>query len=164
MVASMAASEPDASLGKRMEALALAPLLFLVTLGVGWLIWCVLEWRNGRTPSYRLLGLRVVRTADEQPVRLARSFARSCICFLLVIPTTVICCIIGVSFVFGASAPEDLLRRPRTAPWDRLTGTKVVDERTRPGGSGGIAGVVLDHIDLMDIPSAPEAHTNGRIH
>jgi hypothetical protein len=164
MVDLVAASEPEASLGRRMEALALAPLLFLATLGVGWLIWCVLEWRNGRTPSYRLLGLRVVRKADEQPVRLARSLARSCICFLLVIPTTLICCIIGISFVFGASAPEDLLRRPRMAPWDHLTAAKVVDERTRPGVSGGVTTVVLDRIDLTDMPPAPEAHTNGRIH
>jgi hypothetical protein len=147
-----------------MESLALAPLLIVVTLGVGWLVWCVLEWRTGRTPSYRLLGLRVVRAADGQPARLARSFARSCLCFLLVVPTTVICCIVGISFVFGASAPQDLLRRPRAAPWDRLTATKVVDGRTGSGGSGGIASVVFDHIDLMDTPSAPEAHTNGRIH
>jgi hypothetical protein len=108
--------------------------------------------------------LRVVRMTDEQPAHLARSFARSSICLLLVIPTSVICCIVGISFVFGASAPEDLLRRPRRAPWDHLTGTKVVDERTRAGESGGIAGVVLDHIDLTGIPPTPEAHSNGRIH
>jgi hypothetical protein len=82
----------------------------------------------------------------------------------LVIPTMVICCVIGISFVFGASAPEDLLRRPRTAPWDHLTATKVVDERAPKGGSSQFAGVVLDHIDLTGIPPAPEAHTNGRIH
>src|ERR1700722_8074158 len=105
-VVAMAESQPAAaSLGKRIEALALAPLLVIATLGVGWLVWCVLEWRKGRTPSYRLLGLRVVRVADEQPVRLVRSLARSCICFLFVVPTTVICCIVGISFVFGASAP-----------------------------------------------------------
>jgi hypothetical protein len=160
----MAAREPDASLGRRMEALALAPVLVVATLGIGWLVWCVLEWSNGRTPGYRLLGLRVVRTSDGQPVRLVRSFARSTICLLLVIPTIVVCCVIGVSFVFGASAPEDLFRRPRTAPWDHLTATKVIDERARSSGSGGGAGVVLDHVDLTGIPPAPETHTNGRVH
>ena len=80
----MAGRVPAASLGKRIEALALTPLLFAVTLGVGWLVWCVLEWRNGRTPSYRLLGLRVVRQSDGRPIRLVRSLARSSICCLLI--------------------------------------------------------------------------------
>jgi hypothetical protein len=160
----MAAREPAASLGRRMEALALAPLLFVVTLGVGWLVWCVLEWGKGRTPSYRLLGLRVVRSSDEQRIRFARSFARSTICLLLVLPTAVVCCVIGISFVFGASAPEDLLRKPRTAPWDRLTATKVVDERTQLREGGGAAPESSTHVDLSGMPSVPEAHTNGRAH
>ena len=160
----MAARTPAASLEKRLEALGLAPLLLVATLGVGWLVWCVLEWGNGRTPSYRILGLRVVRTSDGQPARPARSFVRSSICLVLVIPTVVIGCVIGTSFVFGASAPEDLLRRPRTAPWDRLTATEVVDERAPTGGGAGeIPGVLLDHIDLSAIPPTPEARTNGSI-
>jgi hypothetical protein len=160
----MAAREPAASLGRRLEALALAPLLLLVTLGVGWLVWCVVEWGNGRTPSYRLLGLRVVRVSDEQPIGLVRSFARSSICLVLLLPTIVVCSVIGVSFVFGASAPEDLLRQPRPAPWDRLTATKVVDERTDSKGGGGVAREPLDHGDLLGIPPASEVHTNGRVH
>jgi RDD family len=160
----MAVSEPTASLGRRIEALALAPLLCIVTLGVGWLIWCVVEWGHGRTPSYRLLGLRVVRISDEQPIRLARSFARSSICLLLVVPTIVACVVIGLSFVFGASAPEDLLRHPRSAPWDRLTDTKVVDERPQSSEGGGAARATSTQIDLTGIPSAPEGHTNGRAH
>jgi RDD family len=160
----MAARVPAASLGKRLEALGLAPLLLIGALGVGWLAWCVYEWGNSRTPSYRLLGLRVVRTVDEQPAGVARSFVRSSICLLLVLPTTVICCVIGISFLVGASAPENLLRDPRTAPWDRLTGTKVVDERTQPTRGDASAREWLDHIPLGESPSAPEAHTNGRVH
>jgi hypothetical protein len=137
---SMAKFGAPASLGRRMEAFALAPVLFVVTLGVGWLVWCILEWRNGRTPSYRLLGLRVVRTSDGRPIGLARSLARSSICCLLVIPTAAICCVVGVCFAVGASPPDDLLRRPRTAPWDRLTATKVTDERTRLRLDPGLRG------------------------
>jgi hypothetical protein len=164
MVASMAGSEPVASVGKRLQALALAPLLFVVTLGVGWLVWCVVEWAHGRTPSYRLLGLRVVRTSDEQPARLLRSFARGIICLLLVVPTIVVCCVIGFTFVFGASAPEDLLRRPRTAPWDHITATKVIDEGTQRRDSRPATRNTLDHIDLRGARQAPEAQTNGRVH
>jgi hypothetical protein len=162
-VVAMAEREHAASLGKRIEALALAPLLLIVTLGVGWLVWCVLEWSKGRTPSYRVLGLRVVRTSDEQPIRLLRSCARSSICLLLVVPTVAVCCVIAFSFVFGASAPEDLLRGPRAAPWDLLTATKVIDEGTRSKGGPGGAHKPLDDIDLTGAPGAPEVHTNGHV-
>ena len=163
-VVAMAESQPAAaSLGKRIEALALAPLLVVVTLGVGWLIWCVLEWRKGRTPSYRLLGLRVVRTSDEQPIRLVRSCARSSICLVLVLPTVAVCCVIAFSFVFGASAPGDLLRRPRAAPWDLLTATKVIDEGTHSRGGRSVRQKPMEEIDLTGTPSAPEVQTNGHV-
>jgi hypothetical protein len=160
----MAGSEPVASVGKRMEALALAPLLFVVTLGVGWLVWCVVEWRNGRTPSYRLLGLRVVRRSDERPIRLARSLARSSICCVLIVPTIAICTVIGICFVFGASPPDDLLRHPRTAPWDYLTATKVVDDRTQPRVDGDFGHGILDPIDLSSAARATETRNNGHVH
>jgi hypothetical protein len=161
---SMAAREPAASLGRRVEALALAPLLFVVTLGVGWLVWSVLEWRDGRTPSYRLLGLHVVRTSDDRPIRLARSLARCGICILLVIPTVAICCVIGISFVFGASPPDDLFNQPRTAPWDFLTATKVTDARTQPRPGGDFDHGLLRPIDLSRATRPPGTQNNGRVH
>jgi hypothetical protein len=164
IVVSMAGSEPVANVGRRLAALALAPLLLVVTLGVGWLVWCVVEWANGRTPSYRVLGLRVVRTSDEQPARLVRSFARGLICLVLVVPTIVVCCVIAITFVFGASPPDDLLRRPRTAPWDHITATKVIDEGTQVSEGRRATRKVLDHIDLSGPRQAPEAQTNGRVH
>ena len=164
MVVPMAGSKPVASLGKRIEALALVPLLFIVTLGIGWLVWCVIEWTGGRTPSYRVLGLRVVRASDDRPIRLVRSLARSAICLLLIIPTIVVCGVIGISFVFGASAPEGLFRQPRAAPWDRLTATRVVDGRMPSKGSAPVVYETLDHIDLAGLPPAPGAQTNGRVH
>jgi uncharacterized RDD family membrane protein YckC len=126
-----AAAEPlRASLGRRIEALLLTLFLFIGSLGVGWLIWTVLEWRSGRTPSYRLLGLRVVTLADGRPIGLARSIVRNGIlCTVLLLPSVLACCILAATFVMGASPPDLLWARPRTAPWDRLTRTQVVDER-----------------------------------
>jgi hypothetical protein len=160
---SMAGRKPAASLGKRIEALALTPLLFVVTLGVGWLVWSVLEWRDGRTPSYRLLGLRAVRASDERPIRLARSLARWCICCLLVIPIVAICCVIGICFVFGASPPDDLFNHPRTAPWDYLTATRVTDEGTQPDLGGDFGHEILRPIDLSRA-TRPPGTQNGRVH
>src|ERR1700689_3390657 len=43
---------------------ALAVLLFILTLGAGYLIWAVVTWGQGQTPAQRLLGLRCWRPTD----------------------------------------------------------------------------------------------------
>lgn len=119
-----------ASLGRRIEALLLTFFIMVGSLVIGWLLWSVIEWRTGSTPSYRLLKLRVVSRSSGRPIGFMRSFVRNGIlCTLLLLPTIVACCLLGVVFVMGASAPDQLLALPRTAPWDRLTRTDVVDER-----------------------------------
>jgi RDD family len=157
----MAGRQPVASLGKRIEALVLTALLIVVTLAIGWLIWSVFEWRNGQTPSYRLLGLRIVRLSDERPIRLGRSLARACICCLLVIPTVAACCVIGICFTLGASPEDGMLRRPRIAPWDYLTATKVIDERAQPESIGDLGLAILEPIDLAGATRASGTHNNG---
>jgi hypothetical protein len=151
-MASMPEGQHEANLGRRLEALLLTPLLLIVTLGIGWLIWSIFEWRHGRTPSYRLLGLRVVRRSDGQPIGLGRSFIRSGLCCpILVVPTIIIGGIVGACFALGASPPDGLLSRPRAAPWDRLTSTRVVDERA-DSETDGVAGADGDAViaDLID--------------
>jgi RDD family len=158
----MVRKEPAASFGRRIGALALTVVLLVVTLVVGWLVWSVFEWRHGRTPSYRLLGLRVVRRSDERPIGLWRSLLRSGVCCpVLVVPTVVIGCLIGFCFAFGASPPEGLLRRPRTAPWDLLTATKVLDVRPRPSPEPGGPGEPTDLVDLLGTTTVPETRRNG---
>ena len=111
----MVGTDRGASLGRRIGALGLTVVLLVGTLVVGWLVWSVFEWRHGRTPSYRLLGLRVVRRSDARPIGLGRSLLRSGICCpLLVVPTVVIGGVIGLCFALGASPPDGLLRQPRT--------------------------------------------------
>jgi uncharacterized RDD family membrane protein YckC len=49
--------------------------LFIVTLGVGYLAWSAVTWRQGQTPAQRLLGLRcwrpdTRRVADRQQMTL----------------------------------------------------------------------------------------------
>jgi hypothetical protein len=159
---SMVGHESAASLGKRIGALALTPVVLVATLGVGWLAWSVLEWRNGRTPSYRLIGLRVVRIQDEKPSGFVRSLVRSCICGLLVVPTIAVGCVVGVCFVFGASPPDDLFR-PRRAPWDHLTATMVIDERPTSGVHGSVPSENLGPLDTTAYPR-PGIQGNGRAH
>jgi hypothetical protein len=129
-LAAMAGQRPAATFGRRINALLLTVVLIVVTLGIGWLVWSVVEWRHGRTASYRKMGLRVVSRSDAKPIGLSRSILRNAIlCTLLIIPTVLVCVVLGIVFSMGASPPEGLLNTPRPAPWDRLTGTLVVDER-----------------------------------
>lgn len=131
---------PAAGLGVRIKALVLTSLLIVVTLGVGWMAWSVVEWRHGRTVSFKLMGLRVVRTSDGRPIGLGRSLLRNALlCSVLFVPTVLACLVLALAFVMGASPPEDLLSKPRNAPWDRPTKTMVVVERRRPFSRGKYA-------------------------
>ena len=124
---------PAASVGTRTRALLLTPLLIIVTLGVGWLAWSVVEWCSGRTPSYRRTNLRVVRKSDGKPIGLGRSVLREVCCAVLLVPTLLACCFVALSFAMGASPPEGVFGQSRRAPWDLLTRTDVVnDAQHRP--------------------------------
>jgi hypothetical protein len=50
--------------GRVTAAYALAVLLFVVTLGVGYLAWAVVTWGGGQTPAQKLLGLRCWQPQD----------------------------------------------------------------------------------------------------
>ena len=158
----MVRKEPAASLGRRIGALGLTALLLVATLVVGYVVWSVFEWRHSRTPSYRLLGLRVVTRADAQPIGFGRSFLRSGVCCtLLVVPTVVIGAVVLLCFAFGASPPDGLFRQPRSAPWDALTATTVLDERSRPTVQPGPEFRPLDPVDLAGQPVTELPRANG---
>ena len=121
---------PEATFGRRAESLLVTVGLIIATLGVGWLVWSVVEWRHGRTASFRVTGLRVVRRSTGRPIGICRSLVRNALlCTVLLVPTVLVCAFLAFVFVMGASPPADLLSRPRTAPWDRITDTIVLDER-----------------------------------
>jgi hypothetical protein len=99
----------------RIKALSITFGLIVVTLGVGWLVWSVVEWRHGRTASNAVL------------------------CTVLLIPTMLLCLVVAFAFVMGASPPSDLFSKPRNAPWDRMTKTTVVLDHRRPFKRGKYA-------------------------
>jgi hypothetical protein len=115
-----------ASVGQRSTAWLVNVGLFLATLGVGWLVWSVVEWCGGRNPSYRLRGLRVLRRVDGSPAGLGRSVLRELCCVMLMVPTLIACAVIGLGFAMGASPPEGVFGQSRRAPWDVLTRSVVV--------------------------------------
>jgi uncharacterized RDD family membrane protein YckC len=49
------------SIGRVAAAYVVAVLLFIVTLGIGYIIWSLVTWGHGQTPAQRLFGLRCWR-------------------------------------------------------------------------------------------------------
>jgi uncharacterized RDD family membrane protein YckC len=50
-----------ASVGRRIGAYFLSIPLFIVTLGIGYLIWGLIVWSRGQTPALQVLGMRCWR-------------------------------------------------------------------------------------------------------
>lgn len=50
-----------ASVGRRIGAYFLAILLSIVTLGIGYVIWGLIVWGRGQTPTYQVLRMRCWR-------------------------------------------------------------------------------------------------------
>ncbi|MDE2932267.1 MAG: RDD family protein [Chloroflexota bacterium] len=61
-----------ASQGRRLAGAVLDVGIFLLTLGIGWVIWYLIAVRRGQSPAKRLLGMRVIRE-DGAPATLGWS-------------------------------------------------------------------------------------------
>jgi hypothetical protein len=57
-----------ASSQHRIAAMFLEPVLFVLTGGIGWIIWSLLSWKNGQSPAQRILKIRVFSFGSNQPV------------------------------------------------------------------------------------------------
>jgi uncharacterized RDD family membrane protein YckC len=55
------------SIGRVVAAYTVAVLLFIVTLGIGYIIWSLVAWGHGQTPAQRLFGLRCWRPGTGRP-------------------------------------------------------------------------------------------------
>ncbi len=55
------------SIGRVIAAYLTAVLLFIVTLGIGYLIWSLVTWGYGQTPAQRLFGLRCWKPETRRP-------------------------------------------------------------------------------------------------
>jgi uncharacterized RDD family membrane protein YckC len=56
-----------AGVGRVVAAYVVAVLLFIVTLGIGYIIWSLAAWRDGQTPAQRLFGVRCWRPESSRP-------------------------------------------------------------------------------------------------
>jgi uncharacterized RDD family membrane protein YckC len=107
------------SAGKRLGAALLDGLLFVVTLGIGWLIWWVISWGKATSPAKGLLGMRIVRLNENRPLTMGEMAMRELVgkWLLNFIPFYGL---VGAIFV--------LVDENRQALWDKVAGSTVVDD------------------------------------
>ncbi len=55
-----------ASVGRRIGAYFLSIPLWIVTLGIGYIIWGLIAWGNGQTPALQVLGMRAWRPQENR--------------------------------------------------------------------------------------------------
>ncbi|HMS49715.1 RDD family protein [Candidatus Neomicrothrix sp.] len=106
--------------GKRFGASCLESLLFLVTIGIGWMIWSLIVWGRGQTPSKQLLGMRVVKQDTGQVATWGTMFVREFVAKTLIGYGS-----LGITSIVGCFM---VLNDNHQAFWDRLASTLVVDE------------------------------------
>ena len=65
-----------ASVGRRIGAYFLAIPLFIVTLGIGYIIWGLVIWGRGQTPALSVLGMRVWHPESQKVATFGRMALR----------------------------------------------------------------------------------------
>jgi uncharacterized RDD family membrane protein YckC len=103
------------SVSRVVAAYSLAVLLFIVTLGIGYLAWGVVTWGGGQTPAQKLLGLRCWRPETGRPASRAQMALRQVSGLLLNGEL-----LVGVFIL--------LISKDRTSVGDYLIGTIVLHD------------------------------------
>jgi uncharacterized RDD family membrane protein YckC len=108
--------------GKRLGASLLDGLLFVVTLGIGWLIWDILLLSKATSPAKKMLGLRIVDIKTGVPATMQQMLLRE------VLGKYVLGSI--ASGITGLVSVVLILVTPsRQGVWDYIARTTVVSER-----------------------------------
>jgi uncharacterized RDD family membrane protein YckC len=108
--------------GQRLGAALLDGLLFVVTLGIGWLIWDILLLSKATSPAKKMLGLRIVDIKTGAPATMQQMLLRE------VLGKYVLGSI--ASGITGLVSVVLILVTPsRQGVWDYIARTTVVSER-----------------------------------
>jgi uncharacterized RDD family membrane protein YckC len=113
-----------ASVGRRIGAYFLAIPLYIVTFGLGYVVWGLIAWSNGQTPTQTLLGMQTYKVDTGQPTSWGGQFGREASRLVYVIPL-VGWIIAIVSFVMFLSSTD------RRSLHDSMSGTVVLYDPNR---------------------------------
>ena len=106
--------------GVRLGALLLDSLLFVVTCGIGWLIWSIVLWQQSTSPAKKMLNLKIVDINTGVPASMVQMLLRE---GLGKIVLSAITGIVGI-----VSAILILVVPSRQGVWDYISKTTVVRE------------------------------------
>ncbi|HEX8802909.1 MAG TPA: RDD family protein [Acidimicrobiales bacterium] len=118
---------PLSSAGRRLGSALLDSVLFVVLLGIGWVIWSLIVWSKGQSPAKSLLNLRCVHLETQRAATWGRMALRELVGKSLIGALTV-----GISSVVSCFM---ILGPTRQGVWDKVAGTAVVDD---PDGRLGL--------------------------
>lgn len=106
--------------GVRFGAFLLDVLLFVVTCGIGWLIWDIVLWQQSTSPAKKMLNLKIVDINTGAPASMVQMLLRE---GLGKIVLSAITGIVGI-----VSAILILVVPSRQGVWDYISKTTVVHE------------------------------------
>lgn len=129
-----------ASQGRRLAAYVLDAILFVVTLGIGWLIWLLVVGGRGQNPAKQILGMHVVRP-DGNRAGLGWMLLREIVLkwgAFVVLDQVLSLADEGIGggitlAVFAVAALWCAWDANRQCLWDKVVGTYVVREAEGPG-------------------------------
>jgi uncharacterized RDD family membrane protein YckC len=107
--------------GKRLLCAILESLLFILTLGLGWIVWSLMVWSKGQSPAKSMMSLRCVRLEEDRAADFGTMALRELVGKWLVGTIT-----LGITNI--VSLFMILLTPDRQAVWDKLAGTVVVED------------------------------------
>lgn len=106
--------------GVRFGALLLDTLLFVVTCGIGWLIWDIVLWQQSTSPAKKMLNLKIVDINTGAPASMVQMLLREGLGKIVLSAITGIVGIISAILI--------LVVPSRQGVWDYISKTTVVRE------------------------------------
>ena len=106
--------------GVRFGALLLDSLLFVVTCGIGWLIWSIVLWQQSTSPAKKMLNLKIVDINTGAPATMVQMLLREGLGKIVLSAITGIVGIISAILI--------LVVPSRQGVWDYISKTTVVRE------------------------------------
>jgi uncharacterized RDD family membrane protein YckC len=106
--------------GVRFGALLLDSLLFIVTCGIGWLIWDIVLWQQSTSPAKKMLNLKIVDISTGAPASMVQMLLREGLGKIVLSAITGIVGIISAILI--------LVVPSRQGVWDYISKTTVVRE------------------------------------
>ena len=107
--------------GVRLWATVLDGLLFIVTCGIGWLIWSIVLWQQSTSPAKKMLNLKIVDINTGAPASMQQMLLREVLGKIVLSTVSS-----GVSTLIGAVLI--LVVPSRQGVWDFISKTTVVRE------------------------------------